>query len=198
MRRRGSRSYSGAARSAAALIAVLAITAGCTVDPGPASPSGPAAAPMPAPTAPEPDPEPDPEPTPPSRPPTAPDPDGPIDCDAAVREAIETVVGEQLDAFAAEDFTGAYALTSPFFRTFLAEDAFEPMIRGDYAALVGNDGHRFDECRLLGRRAFILAGVRGPEAELVLRYDLSEEADGWRIDGARALDGIVLPPDPLV
>ena len=153
---------------------------------------------MPAPTAPEPDPEPDPEPTPPSRPPTAPDPDGPIDCDAAVREAIETVVGEQLDAFAAEDFTGAYALTSPFFRTFLAEDAFEPMIRGDYAALVGNDGHRFDECRLLGRRAFILAGVRGPEAELVLRYDLSEEVEGWRIDGARALDGIVLPPDPLV
>jgi len=194
MRRRGSRSDSGAARSAAALIAVLAITAGCTVDPGPASPSRPAAAPMPAPTAPEPDPE----PTPPSRPPTAPDPDGPIDCDAAVREAIETVVGEQLDAFAAEDFTGAYALTSPFFRTFLAEDAFEPMIRGDYAALVGNNGHRFDECRLLGRRAFILAGVRGPEAELVLRYDLSEEADGWRIDGARALDGIVLPPDPLV
>jgi len=194
MRRRGSRSDSGAAQSAAALIAVLAITAGCTVDPGPASPSRPAAAPMPAPTAPEPDPE----PTPPSRPPTAPDPDGPIDCDAAVREAIETVVGEQLDAFAAEDFTGAYALTSPFFRTFLAEDAFEPMIRGDYAALVGNNGHRFDECRLLGRRAFILAGVRGPEAELVLRYDLSEEADGWRIDGARALDGIVLPPDPLV
>lgn len=107
-------------------------------------------------------------------------------------------MGAQLDAFAGEDFAAAYALTSPFFRTFMAEDAFEPMIRGDYAALVGNDGHRFDECRLLGRRAFVVVGVRGPSTELVLRYDLSEEPDGWRIDGARALDGIVLPPDPLV
>ena len=107
------------------------------------------------------------------------------------------MLSTQLDAFAAEDLATAYAMTSPFFRNFLDEDAFGALIRSDYPQLLGNDGYRFDECRTVGRRASIVVGVRAVDVEVVLRYDLSEETDGWRIDGARKLDGIVLPPAPL-
>lgn len=178
---------------------VLALTSGCAGDPVSAPPGAPAPSTAPAPDpAPEVAPDPAPPPGPPPRPPATPDPGLPVDCDTTTRAAIGAVLGAQLDAFAAEDLAAAYALTSPFFRTFLSEEAFGPLIRDEYATLLGNAGHRFDECRVLGRRAFMVVGVRGADAELVLRYDLSEEPDGWRIDGARKLDGIVLPPDPLV
>jgi hypothetical protein len=49
-----------------------------------------------------------------------------------------------------------------------------------------------------GRRGYILAGVRTGTREVVLRYDVSEEEDGWRIDGAVEIPGITLPPDRLI
>jgi hypothetical protein len=119
-------------------------------------------------------------------------------CDATTRAAIGATVGTQLDAFAAEDFSQAYAMTSPFFRLMFATDDFESMIRSDYPELVGNAGHRIDECRVRSRRASLVVGVRSGAREIVLRYDLSEEAEGWLIDGAAQLSGVTLPPDRLV
>lgn len=146
----------------------------------------------PEPDAPEPEPELAPRPTP------VPDTTAPGTCATAIRDAIASTVSTQLDAFAAEDFTAAYEMTSPYFRLVFATDDFEQMIRTDYPELVGNDGHRFDECQVRNRRAFIVVGVRAGAREVVLRYDLSEEPDGWRIDGAGLLPGITLPPDRLV
>ena len=178
----------------------LLLAAGCT--PAPETLAPPAVDPEPSPApVPEPDPDTDPEdalPDPPPRPPAAPDTATPADCDDATRERIEATLSTQLDAFAADDLAGAYAMTSPFFRNFYDVDAFATLILDGYPQLVGNDGHRFDECRTVGRRAFIVVGVRASDTETVLRYDLSEEPEGWRIDGARTLDGVVLPPAPLV
>lgn len=177
----------------------LLLDAGCTPTPEPAAPAAVDPAPSPTlPPAPERVPEPDPIPDPPPRPPAAPDTATPTDCDDATRERIVATLSTQLDAFAADDLAGAYAMTSPFFRNFFDVDAFATLILDDYPQLVGNDGHRFDECRTVGRRAFIVVGVRASGTETVLRYDLSEEPEGWRIDGARTLDGVVLPPAPLV
>lgn len=132
------------------------------------------------------------------RPLPAPDPTAPDDCDLRAREAIGATVSAQLDAFAAEDFTTAYSVTSPFFRRAFARDDFEALIRAEYPELVGNEGHRTDECRVRSRRAFLVVGVRSGAQEIVLRYDLSQESDGWRIDGAGRLPGVSLPPDRLV
>lgn len=136
------------------------------------------------------------------RPDPAPDTTAPDGCPDATRDAIATTVGTQLDAFALEDFAAAYAMTSPYFRLVFATDDFEEMIRTDYPELVGNRGHRFDDCQVRNRRAFIVVGVRAgspsDSGEIVLRYDLSEEPDGWRIDGAGLLPGIALPPEQLV
>lgn len=132
------------------------------------------------------------------RPDPVPDLSSPDDCDPTTRAAIGSTVSTQLDAFASEDFAGAYAMTSPFFRLVFATDDFESMIRTDYPELVANRGHRFDDCRVRNRRGFLLVGVRSGAREVVLRYDLSEEADGWRIDGAARLSGVTLPADPLI
>ena len=172
----------------------VALAAGC----GPsevAAPSEPTAAPAPElvpEDVPQPALPPDPPPDPPvdaGRPPNA--------CDASTAAAITATVSTQLDAFADDDVAGAYAMTSPFFRRFLDEAGFATLIRDEYPELLGNDGHRADECLAVGRRGSLIVGVRSGTREVVLRYDLSEEEDGWRIDGARRLVGIQLPPQPL-
>jgi len=145
-------------------------------------------------TEPDPGPEPEASPEPPARPAPAPDAPATEDCEPVTRERITSTVATQVEAFAEEDFDAAYAMTSPFFRRITSREAFEALIRDGYPELVGNDGHRFDACQARNRRAFILVGVRSGADELVLRYDLSDEEDGWRIDGAIRVSGIGLPP----
>ena len=168
-----------------ALIVALALTAVACTPPSATDPT-----PVDPPDAIEPDLAPRPDPVP--------DPSSPDDCDPTTRAAIGATVSAQLDAFASEDFAAAYAMTSPSFRLMFATDDFASMIRTDYPELIGNGGHRFDECRIRDRRAFLLVGVRSGAREVVLRYGLSEEADGWRIDGAGWLSGVTLPQDRLV
>jgi len=137
-------------------------------------------------------------PDPAPRPPSTPDPTAPQACDPATRAAIGAPVTAQLEALTVGDFDGAYAVTSPFFRTVVSRAQFELLIRDAYPELVGNGGHRLDECGVRGRRGFIVVGVRSGVRTVVLRYDLSQEEDGWRIDGAIALPGVTLPPDPVI
>lgn len=161
--------------------------------PEPVPPAEEERAPVPGPEQPGPEQDPAPD-----RPEPAPDPMAPDACDEPTRTAIAGTLTAQLDAFAAEDLAAAYAMTSPFFRSFLDEDAFEALIRTQYPDLIGNDGHRFDDCGVRGRRGYIVVGVRNGARELVLRYDVSLEDVGWRIDGALELPGVTLPPEPLV
>ena len=177
----------------ATAVAVLVVTAGCTsteraVPPDPATAVTPSPAPSPAPA-------PDADGTLPL-PPVDPDAPHPLDCDAERRDAMRSPVATQLDAFADDDLTLAYAMTSPFFQRVLTADAFEALIRGEYPELIGNGGHRFDECRVRGRRGHLIVGVRDGVREVVLRYDLSEEPEGWRIDGAMRI-ARALPPQPV-
>lgn len=182
------------------VLAVLALTVatGC----GPAATEPPSGAPPARDTAPEPDAPPSPAPPPsPELPPTPdPPPDAgrpPNACDAPTEAGIAATVSRQLDAFADADLAGAYATTSPFFRRFVDEEAFAALISDEYPELLDNDGHRTDGCLAVGRRGSLIVGVRDGGREVVLRYDLSREEDGWLIDGARRLVGVTLPPQPL-
>lgn len=177
----------------ATAVAVLVVTTGCASTERAATPD-PATAVSPS-TGPSPAPAPDADGTLPL-PPVDPDAPHPLDCDAAQRDAMRSPVATQLEAFADEDLPLAYAMTSPFFQRVLAVDAFEALIRGEYPELVGNDGHRFAECRVRGRRGHLVVGVRDGAREVVLRYDLSEEPGGWRIDGAMRI-ALTLPPQPV-
>jgi hypothetical protein len=187
----------GDGRRRTVLLLIAALIAGCTgTAPDPAV--GPASA---APGTPEPEPHRPALPDgfePPARPEPAPDPSAPGTCDTATATAIAATVSAQLEAFARDDIAAAYALTSPFFQRLFELPAFEALIRSEYDYLLESSGHRLDECWVQGRRGYILAGVRSGTRERVLRYDVSDEPDGWRIDGAVALPGITLPPDRLV
>jgi hypothetical protein len=190
-------------RAAALLLAVLA--AACTrpdptVDPAatPAPEVTPEVTPDATPGVPPGGPQqapPDTTPDIPERPEPIPDLFAPEACDPLTRAAVGTTVSAQLDAFAADDLAAAYALTSPFFRRVVDGGTFETLIRDEYPWLLGNVGHRLDECGVRGRRAFLVVGVRAEGREQVLRYDLSLEPDGWLIDGAMPLLGVTLPPD---
>jgi len=197
MQRRMQRRRAAGAAARSLLAAIIVVSTACgSTGPGTAPSPGPSIAPVP-------------DTTPPTSPPSTPegertlplppvDPDAPhpFDCDAVRRTAMRSPVTAQLDALVDEDFALAYAMTSPFFQRVLAADAFESLIRGQYPELIGNGGHRFDECRVRGRRGHLVVGVRDGVREVVLRYDLSEEAEGWRIDGAMRLT-LTLPPQPL-
>ncbi len=168
----------------------LMLLPGCAVDPGPGD-----AAP-PGPTVPEQDPVPETEQGPDEGQGGVEGP-APQGCTPDTLAAIGATVSAQLDAFAQDDLPLAYAMTSPFFRRLVAPDDFATLIRDDYPELVGNDGHRLDACGSRGRRGFLIVGVQTRTQEVVLRYDLSEEDDGWRIDGARRLTDVMLPERPL-
>ncbi len=193
----GPRREERALRSVTAMLA-LTLAAAC----GPSEVAGPSDPPSVAESdaAPDPDGAPDAAPDPDAAPAPEPPPDAgrpPNACDSRTEAAIAATVSRQLDAFADGDIAGAYAMTSPFFRRLLDDDAFAVLIRDEYPELLGNDGHRTDECLAVGRRGSLIVGIRDGSREIVLRYDLSEEADGWRIDGARRLVGVRLPPQPL-
>jgi hypothetical protein len=136
---------------------------------------------------------------PPARPAPVPDRSAPDPCDAATSRDITATVSAQLEAFAAGDLRAAYALTSPFFTTLVDEARFEELIRSDYPLLLVSRERWTGDCLVRGRRGVLLAGVADAAGrELVLRYDLSLEDVGWRIDGALRVDGITLPRPPVI
>jgi hypothetical protein len=199
----------GTARSAilATTVALTLLVSACSGDPGRAGsvPDAPAAAATtdpPAPSAPAvpsvPPGSPDPS-EPPARPAPIPDPSAPGACDETTSRAITATVAAQLEAFASGDLRAAYALTSPFFTTLVDEGRFEEIIRTDYPQLLMSRERWTGDCLVRGRRGVLLAGVADAEGrELVLRYDLSLEDVGWRIDGALRVEGITLPRPPVI
>jgi hypothetical protein len=98
-------------------------------------------------------------------------------------------VAAQLDALASGDFAGAYALASPFFRALVDADGFASIIRDRYPELLDVETRRLEGCRVVGRRATLRVAITARSgARRVLGYELSREADGWRIDGAGDLE----------
>jgi hypothetical protein len=129
--------------------------------------------------------------------PVAPDPaapeTGPRTCDPSEATGMVGTVAAQLDALGAGDFTSAYGWASPFFRRLVTAEAFEALIRDGYPELLDVAARRFEGCSIRGRRGTLVVAITARSgARRVLAYELGEEADGWRIDGA----GDIEPPRP--
>ena len=102
------------------------------------------------------------------------------------REAIESVIGRQLEAFRRDDGAAAFAFASPTIQSmFGTPEAFMAMVRRSYRpvyrplevrfeALVVHDGEYIQRVRLVG-----------PEHEVVIAlYEMQRQPNGeWRIDG---------------
>lgn len=168
--------------AAAALVAALAV-AGCSQPTGLVvqEPSAPEAAPS-APVA----------SAPAGTPPTGPD-DPASDGQGAVAgecggelAALDAVITEQLDAFAANDWDRAWSLTSRDFRASGVDaDGLREIVTSGYPEVADPTGHEVRGCQYAGEQAQVLITVTATDGSTVdLVYLLTREGGRWRISGA--------------
>jgi hypothetical protein len=177
-------------RTVAAAVALLVtLLAGCTAPAaeqvaGDAAPEGSAPAP----------------PTPPAAAPSTPADDGSGDVAAQCGdelEALDAVITEQLDAFAADDWQRAWSLTSREFRAAgIDADGLREIVTTGYPEAADAADHEVVGC-LFGRgEAQVLIAITatdGATADLV--YLLTREDGRWRISGAVDHDSGPSEPD---
>lgn len=107
-------------------------------------------------------------------------------CEAAVFDAIDEVIGDQLAAFAADDYDRALALASEDFRAAIDAEGLAGIIEDGYPVAADAASHETGTCvRPTPSSAEVLVRVTARDGERGdLVYRLVEEAPGWRIAGA--------------
>lgn len=106
---------------------------------------------------------------------------------AADEAAIRGVIDRQLEAFARDDWDGAFAFASPGIRdVFRTPENFGRMVRGGYAMVWRPSAVEYGELE---------TGPRGPVqivyftdaagARWVAAYEMEQVDGAWRIDGVR-------------
>ncbi|AJE48290.1 DUF4864 domain-containing protein [Celeribacter indicus] len=108
---------------------------------------------------------------------------------AAMADAVEDVISDQLRAFQARDVTAAWDHASPAIRrAFGSPERFGEMVAGGYATIWNNDvvcfGLRMVQAGRV-RQTVIVTDRAG--ASQVFDYDLVETGGGWKINGVRPL-----------
>lgn len=106
-------------------------------------------------------------------------------CDTVESTLMTATVTGQLDALAAGDFAAAHAWASTTFRAGVGPQAFEQLIRTGYPELLGSAMRRVEGCQVLDGRGTLIIGITARSgARRVIGYRLTEDVEGWRIDGA--------------
>lgn len=132
-------------------------------------------------------------------------PDGQVPtCDDDATVAIDAVIGEQLAAFAADDYDRALELASQDFRAAIDADGLAGLIEDGYPVAAMAASHELGPCvQPSPRTAEVLVQVTaqdGARGDLI--YRMVEEAPGWRISGALqvgdAPDDTVVAAGPAV
>jgi hypothetical protein len=96
------------------------------------------------------------------------------------------VVSEQLAAFRAEDFPGAYHRVSMSFQEKFNIEAFADLARTEYPALLRATRVEFGQVHIEGRHAVLSTYFIMPEGDVVpCIYEMVREDDAWKIDAVR-------------
>lgn len=114
-------------------------------------------------------------------------PDGAVPaCDATDLDAIDVVIGDQLAAFAADDYDRALELASEGFRAAIDAEGLAGIIEDGYPVAADAASHETGACvRPTPTSAEVLVRVTARDGERGdLVYRMVEEAPGWRIAGA--------------
>lgn len=106
-----------------------------------------------------------------------------------VGEKIETVIGQQIEAFQADDFARAFSFASPMIQQmFGSSDRFGLMVRQGYPMVWRPEEVTFLERRSEGAATFQQVLVQDAAGRLhTLEYQMVEGPDGWRINGVMIL-----------
>jgi hypothetical protein len=100
--------------------------------------------------------------------------------------ALDAVITEQLAAFAADDWDGAWALTSRQFRAAGVDaDGLRQIVTSGYPEAADAADHEVLGCALAGDEAQVLIEVTSTDgATAGLVYLMTREEAGWRVSGA--------------
>ena len=104
-------------------------------------------------------------------------------------DAIEGVIGGQLDAFNDGDVDTAWTYASPNIKRLFGSSAnFGSMVQQGYPMVWDNADVRFLELRDVGGDLWQKVMVRDAQGVLhILDYQMIETADGWQINGVQLL-----------
>ncbi|KQI72317.1 hypothetical protein AN191_09390 [Loktanella sp. 5RATIMAR09] len=104
-------------------------------------------------------------------------------------DAIESVIGNQLDAFNERDISEAWEYASPNIKRLFGDPGnFGMMVQQGYPMVWDNADVRFLELRDLGGMVWQKVMVRDAQGGLhILDYQMIETAQGWQINGVRLL-----------
>ncbi|HEV8034414.1 DUF4864 domain-containing protein [Yoonia sp.] len=104
-------------------------------------------------------------------------------------DAIESVIGSQLDAFNERDISEAWQYASPNIKRLFGDPGnFGMMVQQGYPMVWDNADVRFLELRDLGGMLWQKVMVRDAQGGLhILDYQMVETAQGWQINGVRLL-----------
>ena len=105
------------------------------------------------------------------------------------RDAIEDVIGSQLQAFNDRDIDTAWTFASPMIQgMFGTPGNFGNMVRNGYPMVWDNSDTRFMELEGGPVQFMQRVFIRDPNGDgWLLEYAMIETADGWRINGVRVL-----------
>jgi hypothetical protein len=110
----------------------------------------------------------------------------------ADKQAIEQVISGQLQAFAADNGSGAFAFAAPLVKGIFPDpDAFMTMVKKGYQPVYRNKAHSFGESFLdnMGRPAqrVTITATDGKRYEAV--YTMEHQPDGsWKIAGCYLIE----------
>jgi hypothetical protein len=107
---------------------------------------------------------------------------------AAAPGELYHVVSEQLAAFRADDFPGAYRQVSMGFQERVKLEAFADLARTEYPALLRAMRVEFGPARFQGGTALVSAYFIMPEGDVIpCIYTLIREDGAWKIDYVHVL-----------
>ena len=112
----------------------------------------------------------------------------PADLPAAERQAIQSVIGDQMKAFRADDAPAAFAYASPGIQGLFGDAGrFMAMVRTGYPMVYRPRDARFGALVDVDGQIVQKVRVVGPDGKPALAlYFMQREADGtWKIDGCQ-------------
>lgn len=113
-----------------------------------------------------------------------------VPCGSEVRDAVDTTITGQIEAFAADDYERALGLAATGYRAGHDVASFRSLIEGEFAVLAAAEDHEVGACRQpqdgVAEVLVSVTGNGGATVEMV--YVLLEEPEGWRVAAAGLLD----------
>lgn len=114
----------------------------------------------------------------------------PAALEAADRDAIQTVISRQIEAFRLDDAVTAFSFASPMIRhMFGTPEVFMQMVRQSYRPVYRPRQVRFGELIIWRGKLTQRVILVGPEQQVVIAlYEMQRQADGeWKINGCYLL-----------